>query len=178
MLCTKCSAMNSDGDSFCYACGSPLGANAQPGGAYSKADAATINATTMLAAKEARKVDVANLRPLTRAAYNISESEHSATLSLLLSLLNVVLSLGLVAVLIKIFDTISLLGQSVTSSSIEGSFSDLFYGSSTSNNVQLLCWLVVLLLFMVGAFLVCGRLGIRVRKVNRKKKREQLDSRL
>lgn len=136
------------------------------------------NATTMIAAREARLTDVKNMRPLTRAAYNISESEHGPAASLLVSLLFVLLSLGMVAVLIKIFETISKLGQAMGTSEIEGSLRELFYGQAATNNAQLLIWLVVLFAVMVILFFVCGKLNLRLKKVNRKLKKEKLDSRL
>lgn len=179
MICAKCSALNGNEDRFCQKCGAPLLSEGQRNGsAYASDDLAAQNATTMIAARDARLVDVKNMRPLTRAAYNVCESEHGPALSLLVSLCFVVLSLGMVAVLIKIFETITKLGQSMVSSEIEGSLSDLFYSTATANNAQLLGWLIALFVLMVAAFLVCGKLNLRIKKVNRKKKKEQLDSRL
>ena len=180
MICAKCSAVNGNEDRFCQKCGAPLlGASRTEGaGMPINDDMASQNATTMIAAREARLVDVKNMRPLTRAAYNISESDHGPVMSMLVSLLFVVLSLGMVAVLIKIFETISKLGQAMGTSEIEGSLRELFYGQSATNNAQLLGWLIVLFIVMVVAFVVCGKLNLRLKKVNRKKKKEQLDSRL
>lgn len=179
MICGRCSALNGNEDRFCQKCGAPLLTDQQRNSSASTSDdLAAQNATTMIAARNARLVDVKNMRPLTRAAYNVSESEHGPLLSLLVSLCFVALSLGMVAVLIKIFETITKLGQSMVSSEIEGGLSDLFYQSATANNAQLLGWLIVLFVVMVAAFVACGKLNLRIKKVNRKKKKEQLDSRL
>ena len=176
MVCTKCSAVNADGDRYCYKCGAAL---PNPGeGPDGQPDIATQNATTMLSVKEARIVDVRNMRPLTRAAYNIAESEHGSTFQFLITLLYVVLSLGMVAVLIKIFDTISNLVQAVNSSNIEGSLSEQFYKTASTRNAQFLGWLIILFIIMVIAFTAFGRLRIRLGKVYRKLHREKMDSRL
>lgn len=177
MVCTKCSAVNADGDRFCFKCGAPL-PNAAGEGPDGQPDIATQNATTMLSVKEARIVDVRNMRPLTRTAYNIAESEHGSTIQFLVSLLYVVLSLGMVAVLIKIFDTISNLVQAVNSSDIEGSLSEQFYKTASVQNAQFLGWLIVLFIVMVIAFTSCGRLKIRLQKVYRKLHKEKMESRL
>ncbi len=174
MICSKCSTHNADDDRFCYKCGAPLSA----GDSSEQPDLATQNATTLLAVKEARLADVKSMRPLTQAAYNIADSEHGSTISMLISLLYVVLSLGMVAVLIKIFDTISNLVQAANSSGIEGSLSELFYQNATADNAQLLGWLIALFIVMVVGFVCCGRLNLRIKKVYRKKHKEKLDSRL
>lgn len=191
MICTKCSAVNDNEDRFCFKCGAPLpsageAAYSAPAGEPDErtraeneaASLATINAQTMLAAREARKGDISAMRPFTRMAYNISESENGSTISGLISILYVVLGLGAVATLIKIFETISKLSQSFTTSGIEGTVSEMFYGTASSNSAQLLIWLILLFVVVTIGFICCGKLSIRLKKVNRKKKREQLDSRL
>jgi len=191
MICTKCSAVNDNEDRFCFKCGAPL---PTAGENYSApqdntqdekqraeneaASLATINAQTMLAAKEARSKDIASMRLFTRLAYNVVESENGATISTLISVLYVLLGLGTVATLIKIFETISKLGESFTSSGIEGSISDVLYGNASKDNAQLLIWLILLFVVAALGFIGCGKLSIRIKKVNRKKKKEQLDSRL
>ena len=176
MVCRKCNAVNSDDDRFCFKCGAVLSAASE--GPEGQADFETQNATTMLSVKEARIVDVKNMRPLTRTAYNIAESERGPTIQVLVSLLYVVLSLGMVGVLIKIFDTVGTLVQSINTNDIEGSLSEQFYKNATTDNAQMLGWLVLLFVIMVIAFVSCGRLKIRLQKVYRKKHKEKLDSRL
>lgn len=175
MICTRCSTVNGNDDRFCCKCGAPLGLSQDDG---KPVDVAALNATTMLAAREARLTDVKNMRPLTRVAYNIAESENASTINALVSVLYVVLALGMVAVLIKIFETINKLAQAMITSSIEGSLSERFYGLAAQNNTQLLGWLIALFVAMVAGFFACGKLRIRIKKVNRKKHKEQLDSRL
>lgn len=186
MICPKCAQVNDNNDRFCYKCGSPLSeggaeqsAQGQQGAPTTDASTlATINAKTMLEAREARKVDISTMRPVTRAAYNIVESERGGTIIGVITVLYGIFCIGMVATLIKIFETISKLGESLASSGIEGSLSEKFYGASSNNNAQLLLWLIVLFVVMAIGFVVCGKLNIRIRKVSRKKKREQLDSRL
>lgn len=187
MICPKCAQINDNNDRFCYKCGAPLteggaeqSAQGQQQGAPTTDSSAlaTINAKTMLAAREARKADISAMRPVTRAAYNIVESERGGTIIGIITVLYGIFCLGMVATLIKIFETISKLGESFASSGIEGSLSEKFYGASSNNNAQLLLWLIVLFVVMAIGFFVCGKLNIRIRKVSRKKKREQLDSRL
>ncbi len=196
MVCGKCSAINDDGDRFCYKCGSPLTADAQssgsstgagqqssaqPGGEQFKPtteDRLTISATTTLAAKKARVSDVKSMRPLTQAAYNIVESDRGPIYSTLISLLNVIISLAIVADVILIFETIDLIVASTTSSQIEGSLSALAYQNLTGENQMRLMWSLVVFVVLVMAFVAVGRLSIRINKVNRKRKRESLSSRL
>ncbi len=178
MICPKCAAVNDNDDKFCYKCGAPLLSGNQSGTRVTAENMATINAQTLLAAREARKTDISSMRPLTRLAYNIVESERSSSLSSAVSVFYVVFCLGLVATLIKIFETISKLGESLASSGIEGSLSEKFYGTASNNNAQLLIWLIVLFVVLAVGFIGCGKLNIRIRKVSRKKKREQYDARL
>lgn len=220
MVCGKCSAINDDGDRFCYKCGAPLprpegagtegnaasgSASAKPGGgpkgfkfnfagsrpraaqagsapkqekyAPTGEDRLTIAATTNIAVKKARIADVKSMRPLTQAAYNIVESERGPVVSTLISVANVLISLAIVAAVINIFETVNLIVKSYTSSRIEGSLGQIWQGAS-ANNVQKLIWLVVIFAVLVFAFVICGRLSIRIRKVNRKKKRENIASRI
>ena len=185
MICSKCAAVNDNEDKFCYKCGAPLAADsagaagAQQAGPRVTADTmATINAQTLLAARDARKSDIAGMRPLTRVAYNIVESEKGSSISSVVSIAYAAFCLGLVATLIKIFETITKLGESFTSSGIEGSLSEKFYGAASNNSAQLLIWLVALCVVLAVGFICCGKLNIRIRKVARKKKKEQYDSRL
>lgn len=190
MICTKCMAVNDNEDRFCFKCGAPLSVGAENHSApedaandsaraqNEAASYATINAKTMLAAREARKSDIAAMRPLTRAAYNIAESDNSSAISALINILYVLLGLGTVATLIKIFETISKLGQSFSTSGIEGTVSEVFYGQASTDNAQLLIWLILLFVVAAVGFICCGKLSIRLKKVNRKRKKEQLDSRL
>lgn len=186
MICPKCAEINDNNDRFCYKCGAPLSEGNAEQSAQGQQSApttdssalATINAKTMLAAREARKSDISTMRPVTRAAYNIVESERGGTMIGIITVLYGVFCLGMVATLIKIFETISKLGESFASSGIEGSLSEKFYGVSSNNNAQLLLWLILLFIVMAIGFVSCGKLNIRIRKVSRKKKREQLDSRL
>jgi len=200
MVCGKCSAINDDGDRFCYKCGTPLSAGEQPdsgsnagsnprasqsqsasGGESFKPtteDRLAISATTTLAAKKARISDVKGMRPLTQAAYNIVESDRGPVYSTLISLLNVILSLVIVADIIMIFDTINLIVSSSTSSKIDGGLYETVYKDLTSENQMRLFWALVIFVVLVLAFVTIGRLSIRINKVNRKRKRENLNSRI
>lgn len=195
MICAKCSAVNDDGDRFCYKCGTALRSGAQnerAGNAGPQAsqpaggenfqptteDRLTISATTTLAAKKARVSDVKSMRPLTQAAYNIVESDRGPIYSTLISLLHIIISLAIVADVILIFDTIDLIVASSTSSMIEGSLSELAYQSLSGENQIRLMWSIVLFVVLVMSFVCVGRLSIRINKVNRKRKRESLSSRI
>ena len=200
MVCGKCSAINDDGDRFCYRCGSPLSAGNQQGNGgtgpepqprASQAQSAggenfkpttedrlAISATTTLAAKKARISDVKSMRPLTQAAYNIVESERGPVYSTLISLLHVIISLVIVADIIMIFDTVNLIVSSSTSSKIEGGLFETAYKDLTAENQMRLFWALVIFVVLVLAFVAIGRLSIRINKVNRKRKRENLNSRI
>lgn len=188
MNCPNCGASNDTQNRFCFSCGTLLEAAGAPVSEEPAADPATaaerraqelatINARTMIAAKEARAVDISNMRPITRLAYNIVESERGVLLGLVVSLLYGLSGLALVATLIKIFETVSLLGQALASSGVGSSISEMI-AQSRGDNVQLLVWLVVLFVVLAAVFIMLGKLNIRIGKVNRRKKRENLDSRL
>lgn len=196
MVCNKCAVVNDDGDLFCYKCGTALapaqpGAEhhchdhsrqtSQPGGEPSRPtteDRLAISATTTLAAKKARVSDVKSMRPLTQAAYNIVESDRGGIYSTLISLLNVIISLAVVADIIMIFDTINLIVSSTTSSKIEGSLYETAYKNLSEENQMRLIWALVIFVFLVMAFVCIGRLSIRISKVNRKRRRENLTARI
>jgi|GEM_PF-1640692 len=194
MVCTKCAAINDDGDCFCYKCGVALlseqaGADAPDARQTSQPDEGerfkpttedrlAISATTTLAAKKARVSDVKAMRPLTQAAYNIVESDRGGIYSTIISLLNVIISLAIVADIIMIFDTINLIVSSTTSSKIEGSLYETAYQNLSSENQMRLIWSLVIFVFLVMAFVCIGRLSIRISKVNRKRRRENLTSRI
>lgn len=192
MLCLKCSTTNDDGDLFCYKCGAKL---SKPGGECTGEHAGTgtasgnnagkaepedrlaISATTTLAAKKARVADVKSMRPITQAAYNIVESERGGIYSTLISLLNILISLGIVAVIIETYRTIDLIVSSTTSSQIEGSLMTHYQQAAGDNQLRLI-WCVIIFIALVMAFVFFGRLSIRIQKVNRKRKRENLTSRI
>ncbi len=188
MICNKCAASNDDGDRFCYKCGASLlptqtnaGQQQNAGGDNFKPtteDRLAISATTTLAAKKARVSDVKSMRPLTQAAYNIVESDRGGVYSTLISLLNVIISLAVVADIIYIFDTINLIVSSTTSSKIEGSLYETAYKNLSDENQMRLVWALVLFVVLVMAFVTIGRLSIRITKVNRKRRRENLTSRI
>lgn len=191
MLCLKCSSINDDGDMFCYKCGATLdqhkagecghdhsAGNAAGGaGAHETEDRLAISATTTLAAKKARVSDVKAMRPLTQAAYTIIESDRGGVYSTLISLLNILISLGIVAVIIETYRTIDLIVSSTTSSNIEGSLMNHYQTAAGDNQLRLL-WCVIIFIALVMAFVFCGRLSIRIQKVNRKRRRENLTSRI
>jgi len=196
MVCNKCAVVNDNGDLFCYKCGAslvPVQDNAhhdhnhshqqtsQPGGEQFKPtteDRLAISATTTLAAKKARVSDVKSMRPLTQAAYNIVESDRGGVYSTLISLLHIIISLAIVADIIMIFDTINLIVSSTTSSKIEGSLYETAYKNLSNENQMRLIWSMVIFVFLVMAFVCIGRLSIRINKVNRKRRRENLTSRI
>ena len=200
MVCGKCSAINDDGDRFCYKCGSVLsggnqsdngsaGPEPQASQAQSQSagssnfkptteDRLAISATTTLAAKKARISDVKSMRPLTQAAYNIVESDRGPVYSTLISLLHIIISLVIVADIILIFDTVNLIVSSSTSSKIEGGLYETAYKDLTGENQMRLFWALVIFVVLVLAFVAIGRLSIRINKVNRKRKRENLNSRI
>lgn len=191
MLCLKCSTANDDGDLFCYKCGGKLTPDGQCQHEHSEPqpgqqqkpqtdtteDRLAISATTTLAAKKARVSDVKSMRPLTQAAYTIVESDRGGIYSTLISLLNILVSLGIVAVIIETYRTINLIVTSSTSSNIEGSLM-AHYQQATGDNQIRLIWCVVIFVALVMAFIFFGRLSIRIQKVNRKRRRENLTARI
>ncbi|MBE6758694.1 MAG: zinc ribbon domain-containing protein [Ruminococcaceae bacterium] len=200
MVCGKCSAINDDGDRFCFRCGAQLPVTDQPEGSGNPGaesyahqnhqsaagetfkptteDRLAISATTTLAAKKARIADVKAMRPLTQTAYNIVESDRGPVYSTLISLLHVIVSLFIVADIITIFDTVNLIVKSYAASDIEGSITNVSYVNQRGENQLRLIWALVFFVVLILAFIIIGRLSIRIRKVNRKKKRENLNSRI
>jgi len=190
MLCLKCSTANDDGDLFCYKCGGKLSPSGECQHEHSEPktepqqqkaaepeDRLAISATTTLAAKKARVADVKSMRPLTQAAYTIVESERGGIYSTFISLLNIIISLGIVAVIIETYRTIDLIVSSTTTSKIEGSLMAYYQNAAGDNQIRLI-WCVVIFIALVMAFVFCGRLSIRIQKVNRKRRRENLTARI
>ena len=74
-------------------------------------------------------------------------------------------------------NTIDLIVSSTTSSNIEGSLMSHYQSAAGDNQLRLL-WCVIIFIALVMAFVFCGRLSIRIQKVNRKRRRENLVSRI
>ena len=172
MICRKCGVPNDNSASYCAECGAAL--SVYDFGSDGKSSDLTDSSKAVLAIKEAKRLDVSNMRPITRAAYNIETGGRNSLASLGVSLLFVASCAGIIACLIAIFDTFSLLSQTITSAGIEGSLSEL-YKQDTSNTSNLI-WLTVILIVLILTFVVTGKLVIRMKKLRRKLGKNALDN--
>lgn len=196
MICSKCGSQNDAGDAYCYNCGSSLAVHdygtynaqsEQPSGAtdpngypidgQQNAGAEpdlSVTSRSALAIRDAKRADISNMRPITRAAYALEDKDGGTFARVVVSLLFFGLCIGMVACLIAIFETFSKITQAATAQAISGSLSEL-YQSANGQNAQTLLWLVIIFIVLVIAFVVVGKLVLRMKKVRRKRRKDSLD---
>lgn len=197
MICNKCSAVNDTSDRFCYRCGAPLsdaGTRSQSGtydpdgypvngsennGPKDKDDLGlSIESNAALAIREAKRVDISNMRPITRVAYQIESSENASTVNLFLSIFFFGICIGLVVCLIALFQELQLFMQTYGGSATQEygaqTLSDL-YKTANTTNLQTLGWLVAGFIALLIAFVVVGKIVARTKKVRRKKRNREMD---
>lgn len=179
MICSKCGLQNNAADKFCHSCGASLSAYDQSSAEGSKGGSAEAEdlsffARTLLAIRDAKHTDARHLRPLTRMAYLMEESNNSGTLRFAVNLLFYLLCVGIIADLLAIFDRFSRLSLAMTSTGSAGKLSEIYQGTGADSAGRLF-WLVVLLLGLIYGFVLVGKLLLRSKKVRRKKRRDEVD---
>lgn len=192
MICNKCSAVNDSSDRFCYRCGAPLSASDPQSGTYDpdgypvdssigndKDDLGlSIESNAALAIREAKRVDVSNMRPITRVAYQIESSDNASSINAFLSIFFFGICIGLVVCLIAVFRELQLYMQTYGGSASREyemqTLSDL-YKTASGTNLQTLLWLVAGFVALLIAFIVVGKIVVRTKKVRRKKRNKEVD---
>lgn len=172
MFCSSCGKKVDDNDVFCGYCGAPLSPESA---ASSKRNSNTDDVTPppqmdSRAEYAMLRPPEAEMRPLTKIAYDIHDSEQSAAVAGALSVVFVGLCLGMVANLLAIFDKMNKLSQSLRTSG-ETYLSQTLYKQMGGDNTMGLMWLCLLLAGLVLLFIVVGKLKLRLKKINRKERK-------
>ena len=110
------------------------------------------------------------MRPLTKAAYDIHDSDQCAAVSGVLSVVFVALCVGMIANLLAIFDKMNKLTQSLRTSG-ETYLSQSIYEQMGGNHTMGLMWLCLLFALLVLLYILVGKLKLRLKKINRKERR-------
>ncbi len=163
MYCSYCGAQNADDDAFCGNCGQKLSGDSS--------DAQTDDDLVLDSRAEFAMLrpPEAEMRPLTKIAYDIHDAEQSKTISAVLSVVFVGLCIGMIANLLEIFDKMNKLTYTLKSTS--GTKVSEWYGELGGTNTMDLVWLCVLFASLVLLFIVIGKIKLRLKKINRKEKR-------
>ena len=166
-------------DKYCAGCGSSLSVYDEPGEVIEEPDVTEDDrmlsfwAKTKLALRSARRTDVRHMRPITRIAYAIENSDNSTTVLAVANVIFFLLCVGIIAALLEIFDRFTNLSRALTSTG-GGGLSQL-YQSSSGEQATGVFWMVVLLTVLILLFIITGKALLRAKKIRRKKKREAED---
>lgn len=151
MICNKCSTQNEENSKFCENCGNPLVEGVTAAMPSLSAD------------------DLPPMRPFTKMAYAIYDSEKKSVIKLILYIVFAALCVGMVAIvaeLIKAWNTMSVsLGSSfrgVQITSVEAVRNAV--GVDSGRTILLL--ILALVLFII-VYIMLGRFLIRYKKVER-----------
>lgn len=172
MYCSSCGAKNVDGDVFCGQCGAKLAASSMPQGESAAAQEALPPPPIMDSRAEYAMLrpPEEEMRPLTKIAYDIHDSEQRVAVSGTINVVFVGLCLGIVATLLAIFDKMSKLTQSLRTSG-ETYLSQTIYEQMGGDHTMGLMWLCLLFAALVLLFILAGKLKLRLKKINRKEKK-------
>ncbi len=172
MYCSKCGAKNADTDAFCGQCGAKLAAapSSAQGGAENNEVLPPPPVMDSRAEFAMLRPPESEMRPLTKAAYSIHDSEQGVAVSGALSVLFVGLCIGMIANLLAIFDKMSKLTQSLKTSG-ETYLSQNIYEQVGGDHTMGLMWLCLLFAVLVLLYIVVGKLKLRLKKINRKEKK-------
>lgn len=172
MYCSSCGAKNADGDVFCGQCGAKLAASSLPQGEPAAAQEALPPPPVMDSRAEFAMLrpPEEEMRPLTKIAYDIHDSEQRVAVSGAINVAFVGLCLGIVATLLAIFDKMSKLTQSLRTSG-ETYLSQTIYEQMGGDHTMDLMWLCLLFAALVILFILAGKLKLRLKKINRKEKK-------
>lgn len=151
MICNKCSTQNEENSKFCENCGNPL-------------------VDGMTAAMPAiSEDDLPPMRPYTKMAYAIYDSEKRGLIKLILYIVFIALCVGMVAVVAELISTWDTLSVSLGSSFREVQIQSVetvrnAVGADSGKTIILLILALVLIIF---AYILLGRFLLRLKKVER-----------
>lgn len=199
MICSNCAALSEEGDRFCYNCGKELvdyesttrtnttGGFDQDGYPIDDANipdddnklGLSVKANAALAIRDAKRVDISNMRPITRVAYQIESSDKAGSIGTLLSIAFFGICVGLVVTLLALFEQLELFSQTYGSMGAENITNEdrltEIYKISNTEVGQSLLWLVLGFAALLIGFVVVGKLVLRTKKVRRKKRNREVD---
>lgn len=174
MYCSKCGAKNADTDAFCGQCGAKLAAAPSSSGASGGENPEALPSPPPVMDSRAEfamlRPPESEMRPLTKVAYDIHDSEQGTAVSGVLSVLFVGLCVGMIANLLAIFDKMSKLTQSLKTSG-ETYLSQNIYEQMGGDHTMGLMWLCLLFALLVLLYILVGKLKLRLKKINRKEKK-------
>ncbi|MBQ5544834.1 MAG: zinc ribbon domain-containing protein [Clostridia bacterium] len=173
MYCSKCGAQNADTDAFCGQCGAKLSAaspTGAPGGDGQGAIPTPPPAMDSRAEFAMLRPPEAEMRPLTKVAYDIHDSDQGPVVGSVLSVIFVGLCVGMIANLLAIFDKMSKLTQSLRTSG-ETYLSQNIYEQMGGSHTMGLMWLCLLFALLVLLYILVGKLKLRLKKISRKERR-------
>jgi uncharacterized membrane protein len=171
MYCSHCGAKNADDDSYCGQCGKKLTSDSLPKGDNAEGQSILPPPPMDSRAEYAMlRPPEDEMRPLTRVAYSIHDSEQHVAVSTALNVLFVGLCVGIIANLLEIFDKMNKLTQSLKTSG-ETYLSKTIYEQMGGNHTMGLMWLCLLFAVLVLLFILIGKLKLRLKKINRKEKK-------
>lgn len=194
-VCPKCGVNNDDTDDFCFSCGAPLkmvnddrfggnnfnngGPGSRNGTAAGAAQPSRVNGTAKAIAVGSRKAieaDLKGLRPVTRMAYYVVQSDNTTWLRTGLWIMFIAACVAIVAIIRTIYNHLqAVVETSAFNAKAETPLVELFR-SSTADHWEKMFVYVILLFIVVFMYIVIGRLLLRIKKVKRKRKKvEQKD---
>lgn len=196
--CPNCKTENDNEDLFCFACGAPLALDEETAKAsaaddsverdpdgypiYDKKNGDAIRTQTNTAqsiavgTRKAVEKDLKGLRPVTRAAYYVVQSDNTTWIRTGLVLLFIASGVGILMLISAIFNEMTLIVNSMgINTSITTGLTEI-YKSNVSLYTERLVSYIILLFVAIFIYIILGRLILRIKKVRRKKKKvEQMD---
>ena len=176
MYCSHCGAQNADTDAFCGNCGQKLVSGGAAGQQMPQSGGVNDAIPSPPPVMDSRaefamlRPPESEMRPLTKAAYDIHDSEQAAAVSGVLGVVFVALCAGMIANLLAIFDKMNKLTQSLRTSG-ETYLSQNIYEQMGGNHTMGLMWLCLLFALLVLLFILVGKLKLRLKKINRKERK-------
>lgn len=196
--CPNCKTDNDNEDVFCYACGAPLALDEETAKAsaaddsverdpdgypiYDKKNGSAMrnqpNTAQSIAVgtRKAIEKDLKGLRPITRAAYYVVQSDNTTWIKTGIMVLFVACCVAILAIIRAIFDKMTLIVESIgINTDIKTGLTEI-YEANLSEYTEGLIVYILLLFLAVFVYILLGRLLLRIKKVRRKKKKvEQKD---
>ena len=167
MYCSHCGAQNADDDLFCGSCGQRLSGDVPVNPAEDEELPPVMDSRAEFAMLRPPESE---MRPLTKIAYDIHDSEQAKTISAVLSVIFVGLCLGVIANLLAIFEKMNNLTYSLKTSS-GTKLADEIYSQLRGDSTMDLVWLCVLFASLVLLYIVVGKSKLKLKKVYRKEKK-------
>lgn len=196
--CPNCKTENDNEDLFCFACGAPLALDEETAKAsaandsverdpdgypiYDKKNGDAMRAqpntaqSIAVGTRKAIEKDLKGLRPITRAAYYVVQSDNTTWVRTGLVLMFVASCVGILMLIRAIFEEMTRIVESMgINTSIETGLTQIYKASITDYTEKLIAY-ILLLFIVIFIYILLGRLILRIKKVRRKKKKvEQRD---